>query len=139
MTDVISSRTPEGVPNHCPICQNLVCIEPSQPSGDAPCPNCVTLLWFHESSAGMQIHEAMLADATRQRLLELFGGQLGIDRKEITDTAFIDDLGADSLDTVELVMELEEEFDLNITDEEVEKINTVGDAIDYIARKKRGG
>src|SRR5687768_12365982 len=98
MTDVISSRTPEGVPNRCPVCQNLVCIEPSQPSGDAPCPNCGALLWFHESSTGMQIHEAILADATRQRLLEHFGGQLGIDKKEITDTAFIDDLGADSLD-----------------------------------------
>ncbi len=59
--------------------------------------------------------------------------QLGVDEEEVTTQAsFVDDLGADSLDIVELVMALEEEFDLEIPDEDAEKIVTVGDAVNYI-------
>ena len=59
--------------------------------------------------------------------------QLGVDESEVTPEAhFIDDLGADSLDTVELVMALEEEFSVEISDEDAEKIQTVGDVIKYI-------
>ncbi len=59
--------------------------------------------------------------------------QLGVEESEVTKEAhFIDDLGADSLDTVELVMALEEEFGIEISDEDAEKIQTVGDAIKYI-------
>ncbi|NLN41739.1 MAG: acyl carrier protein [Clostridiales bacterium] len=59
--------------------------------------------------------------------------QLGIEVDEITmESSFIDDLGADSLDIVELIMALEEEFDMEIPDEDAEKISTVGDVIDYI-------
>lgn len=59
--------------------------------------------------------------------------QLGVEEKEVTNAAsFVDDLGADSLDTVELVMALEEEFDTEIPDEEAEKITTVQLAIDYV-------
>jgi len=59
--------------------------------------------------------------------------QLGVDAEEVVATAsFVDDLGADSLDTVELVMALEEEFHLEISDEDAEKIATVGDAVKYI-------
>jgi acyl carrier protein len=59
--------------------------------------------------------------------------QLGVDAEEVVPTAsFVDDLGADSLDTVELVMALEEEFHLEISDEDAEKIATVGDAVKYI-------
>jgi acyl carrier protein len=59
--------------------------------------------------------------------------QLGVGEDEVnTGSSFVDDLGADSLDTVELVMALEEEFDLEIADEEAEKISTVQEAIDYI-------
>lgn len=62
--------------------------------------------------------------------------QLGVNAEEVTrDASFIDDLGADSLDTVELVMAFEEEFDAEIPDEEAEKLKTVGDAIDYIEKK----
>ena len=63
--------------------------------------------------------------------------QLGVDENEVTtDAHFIDDLGADSLDTVELVMALEEEFGIEISDEEAEKIQTVGDVVKYIEKVK---
>lgn len=64
--------------------------------------------------------------------------KLGVDENEVTPTAeFTKDLGADSLDTVELIMEFEKEFDLKIPDEEAEKIATVGDAIFYIENAKK--
>jgi len=59
--------------------------------------------------------------------------QMGVSQEQVTpETSFVNDLGADSLDTVELVMEFEDAFDLNISDEEAEKIQTVGDALKYI-------
>lgn len=68
-----------------------------------------------------------------KRVKEIVAEQLGVDEGQVTNEAsFMDDLGADSLDTVELVMALEEEFDIEISDENAEKIQTVQDAIDYI-------
>ena len=68
-----------------------------------------------------------------QRVRKIVSEQLGTDEDQIkNESSFIDDLGADSLDTVELVMALEEEFDTEIPDEEAEKITTVQQAIDYI-------
>ena len=68
-----------------------------------------------------------------QRVKKIVAEQLGVNEAEIkNESSFVDDLGADSLDTVELVMEFEEEFDITIPDEEAEKIQTVGQAIDYI-------
>jgi acyl carrier protein len=67
------------------------------------------------------------------KVIEIVSEQMGVDKTEITrETSFINDLNADSLDTVELVMEFEDEFDMSIPDEEAEKIQTVGAAIDYI-------
>jgi acyl carrier protein len=67
------------------------------------------------------------------KVIEIISEQMGADKSEITrETSFINDLNADSLDTVELVMEFEDEFDMSIPDEEAEKIQTVGAAIDYI-------
>lgn len=73
-------------------------------------------------------------EAIFERVKEVIGEQLGIDDIEtITmETTFIDDLGADSLDIVELIMALEEEFDLEIPESEAEKISSVGDAVEYI-------
>ena len=68
-----------------------------------------------------------------EKIQEIIVDQLGVDEKAITlQTSFTDDLGADSLDLVELIMALEEEFDMEIPDEEAEKIVTVKDAVDYI-------
>ncbi len=68
-----------------------------------------------------------------KRVKEIGAEQLGVDESQVTNEAsFMDDLGADSLDTVELVMALEEEFDIEISDESAEKIQTVQDAIDYL-------
>ena len=70
-----------------------------------------------------------VADKVKSIIVE----QLGVDEEEVTpDASFVDDLGADSLDTVELVMALEEEFETEIPDEEAEKITTVQQAVDYI-------
>ena len=72
-----------------------------------------------------------------ERVKNLVISQLGVDAEKVTiDSSFIDDLGADSLDTVELVMALEEEFGLEIPDEEAEKIVSVGDAVKYIESHK---
>ena len=74
------------------------------------------------------------AQAIESKVIEIISEQMGVDKSEITrETSFINDLNADSLDTVELVMEFEDEFDMSIPDEEAEKIQTVGAAIDYIA------
>ncbi len=68
-----------------------------------------------------------------ERVKEIIIKQVGGDKKQVTnETSFVNDLGADSLDTVELVMEFEDAFDMNIPDEDAEKIQTVGDAIKYI-------
>lgn len=73
------------------------------------------------------------------RVKEIIAEQLGVDGDQVTDNAsFTDDLGADSLDTVELVMALEEEFDLEIPDEDAEKITRVKDAVEYIESHAKG-
>lgn len=71
----------------------------------------------------------------QEKVIEIVSEQMGVDKAEVTpETSFINDLNADSLDTVELVMEFEDEFDMSIPDEEAEKIQTVGAAIDYITQ-----
>ena len=73
---------------------------------------------------------------TADKIKDIIAEQLGVKKEEVTDEAkFIDDLGADSLDTVELVMALEEEFGIEIPDEDAEKMGTVGEAIKYIDQK----
>lgn len=85
----------------------------------------------------MSAHEVDV-EAVKKRVIEIIGEQMGADKSEITrDTSFINDLNADSLDTVELVMEFEDEFDMSIPDEEAEKIQTVGAAVDYIVNIAR--
>jgi acyl carrier protein len=74
--------------------------------------------------------------ALEQRITDIIVEQLGISREEVVpEASFIDDLGADSLDIVELVMALEEEFDVEIPDDDAEKIQTIGEAISYLKEK----
>ena len=77
-----------------------------------------------------------MAKPVEERVKEIICEQLGVEEDEVTLTAkFIEDLGADSLDTVELVMAFEEEFDIEIPDEDAEKLTTVGEAIAYLKGK----
>jgi acyl carrier protein len=75
-----------------------------------------------------------------QRVRDIIEKELGVEREKLTDDAsFIEDLGADSLDIVELVMEFEKEFNIDIPDEDAEKLRTVGDAIGYLNQKVGSG
>ncbi len=73
------------------------------------------------------------------KIKDIIDEELGVERDKVTDDAsFMEDLGADSLDTVELVMAFEKEFDVDIPDEDAEKIRTVGDALKYLDEKAGG-
>jgi acyl carrier protein len=120
----IASRTPEGWPNRCPICGADVWIDPSQPPGDAPCPKCGQLLWFDDAD-------------NRRRILELIAARLSLKPNEIDLDSPLPDFGADSLDIVELIMDLEEEFDATIPDEAVDNIRTVRDLVEWLIRRTR--
>jgi acyl carrier protein len=120
----IASRTPEGWPNRCPICGADVWIDPSQPPGDAPCPKCGQLLWFDDAD-------------NRRRILELIAARLNLNPNEIDLDSPLPDYGADSLDVVELILELEEQFDATIPDEAADKIRTVRDLIEWLMRRTR--
>lgn len=75
-------------------------------------------------------------DEIFEKVCSIVSEQMGVDKAEIKpETSFVNDLNADSLDTVELVMELEDEFDMNIPDEEAEKLQTVGAAVDFIEKQ----
>tara|TARA_Y100000588_G_C14106364_1_gene861036 strand:- start:91 stop:333 length:243 start_codon:yes stop_codon:yes gene_type:complete len=77
--------------------------------------------------------------AVEDKVKSIIVDQLGVDEEEVTpDASFVDDLGADSLDTVELVMALEEEFGLEIPDEDAEKITRVREAVEYIQANAKG-
>jgi acyl carrier protein len=77
-----------------------------------------------------------LVPSTEERVINLVCDRIGVNRDQVTrSTSFIEDVGADSLDIVELVMELEEEFEITIPDDQAEKIRTVGEAVDYIERE----
>jgi len=77
-----------------------------------------------------------MSEDVAQKVKQIIVNKLGVEESQITDTAsFTNDLGADSLDTVELVMEFEKAFSLTIADEDAEKIGTVGDAVRYITEK----
>jgi acyl carrier protein len=79
-----------------------------------------------------------MADSIEEKVKQIIVEELGVDEAEVVPSArFIDDLGADSLDTVELVMRFEEEFGIEIPDEEAEKIQAVKDAVDYIEKHKK--
>ena len=138
MPDTISSRTPEGRPNRCPVCDGEICVEPSLPPGDAPCPQCGTLLWFFDSPEGCRCYEASLVESIRSRLAAFVGDKLGVRSAAATHSqaSLEEPFGDDSLDMVEFVMVLEEEFHVTISPDEAAQIKTVADAVEFIARRK---
>ena len=78
-----------------------------------------------------------MANDLEAQIKSIIVEKLGVEESDITpEASFTNDLGADSLDTVELIMEFEKEFDVTIPDEDAEKIGTVGDAVDYVTEKK---
>ena len=80
-----------------------------------------------------------MSEPTEGRVREIIINELGVEPEKVTDEAsFVEDLGADSLDTVELVMAFEEEFGIDIPDEDAEQMRTVGDAIKYVQDKSEG-
>jgi len=82
------------------------------------------------------VEEQRNSKKIEERVIEIVVENLGVNKEQVTrNTSFIEDVGADSLDIVELVMELEEEFEITIPDEQAEKIKTVGEAIDYIEKE----
>ena len=81
-----------------------------------------------------------MSEPTEARVREIIVNELGVEAEKVTDEAsFVEDLGADSLDTVELVMAFEEEFGVDIPDEDAEQMRTVGDAIGYLKERSAGG
>jgi acyl carrier protein len=88
--------------------------------------------WLSET----QNRGEMMADSTEDKVKEIIINELGVEPEKVTaEASFVEDLGADSLDTVELVMAFEEEFGLEIPDEDAENLQTVGDAIRYLREK----
>ena len=79
-----------------------------------------------------------MAEALEEKVKDIIAKELGVEKEKLTDDAsFMEDLGADSLDTVELVMEFEKEFNIDIPDEDAEKMRTVGDALSYLREKTK--
>jgi len=80
-----------------------------------------------------------MADSIEARVKEIIVNELGVESEKVTDDAsFVEDLGADSLDTVELVMAFEEEFGIDIPDEDAEQMRTVGEAVSYLKKNAEG-
>lgn len=111
----IASRTPEGDPHQCPICGEFSALEPSFPGGDSCCPTCGQLLWWFRDNYD----------------------RLGFDSPERVTLDRSLFLAEDSLDVVEIVMELEEKFDVSIRDEDASKFRTIADAVRYIRFHRR--
>src|SRR5262249_9054617 len=110
----------------------------------APASDRRTSIWvrpdFRVAAKFSAARQEKLMAAVDEKVKQIIIEQLGVDEAEVTPSAsFVDDLGADSLDTVELVMAFEEAFEIEIPDEDAEKIRTVQDAIDYIGKHAKGG
>lgn len=117
----VSSRTPEGFPSHCPLCGARVSIELSDPAGDAPCPKCGSLLRL----------SAHFIDALTKHAFDLFGSA----PDQITTKTSFKDFNVDSLEFVELVMALEDKYDIQIPDKDFNQIQTLGDLMRFMKFK----
>lgn len=118
----VSSRTPEGVPNHCPLCRAEICIEPAEPTGDAPCPRCGSLLWFVAWDAQRFWYERGALPAELRGRLETLMAKW--------------EPGADSLDRIEFIMELEDALNLSIPDRIAERFSSPDDLIRWLIQRQ---
>ncbi|MBX4200514.1 acyl carrier protein [Candidatus Parcubacteria bacterium] len=83
------------------------------------------------------VAQPVTSSSVEERVIDIVCENLGVNKEQVTrQTAFVEDIGADSLDIVELVMELEEQFEITIPDDQAEQIKTVGEAIDYVEREQ---
>jgi acyl carrier protein len=114
----ISSRTPEGLPSECPLCGAATNIEYSNQGRDAPCPACGYLL---------QKSQALL-----ERLGAKYAKRTGTSASPLSASAQIQEVAGSSLETAELLMELEDELHISIPDEVAERIGTAGDLVRYL-------
>jgi acyl carrier protein len=137
MAEIVSSHTPEDAPNWCPLCRAAIRIEPSSGTLDAPCPACGALLWFLPTSQGPVIYSAVTASAVFDRARDIFAENLGINVDALDAGTFTREIDADSLNVVELVMAIEEEFHITMRDEDASQIKTIGDAIRYLIERLR--
>ena len=130
----IASRTPEGYPARCPVCAKVICLEPSDPVGDAPCPYCGVLLWFVHLPRETRYYEFdALPEATRIRIAE-FVHKWFVRRGKSGWSS----LGFDSLDVAELLLDIEDEFGAHVTFEEAMNWHSPGDLIDFLIHACEG-
>lgn len=110
----ISSRTPEGEPGQCPVCQAHVVIEPSIVIGDAPCPKCGHLLWFFHTPEQVRVFNTSQTQTKRFRLVKHVADQLGISPTQLLASEDLcEELAIDSLEMMELMIEAEEELEID--------------------------
>lgn len=109
-----SGLLPDGFSGRCPICQAIVSAEPSEPAGDAPCPKCGHLIWWFKN-----------------KLSPLAGRNVSSNLQK-PDERYLRDLAAESLDVVELIMEIEDEFGITISDDDYDGFRTLGDVIRFL-------
>jgi acyl carrier protein len=134
----LPTPTPSGVPNCCPFCGVLLA-DPPERSSHTACVSCGVRLWFTRSPSGTWFHDPVRVAPIRERVIRVVCENLGVNPEKITDaTSFTEDIRADTLDLVEMVMELETEFGMTIADPDAERMITVGDVVSYFVRHSEG-
>jgi acyl carrier protein len=128
----ISSRTPEGVPGNCPLCDAVICLEPSGPVGDAPCPYCGSLLWFVRLAGQVQYYPLDEIPATKRQ--KIYNAIAGWAAESGFDLTAIHEL--DSFDLAQLFLQVESELGVTISEKAARKMRTLGDVIDYLVRDR---
>jgi acyl carrier protein len=123
-----SSRTPEGVPGNCPVCDAVLCLEPVAAVGGAPCPYCDRPLWFVHFAGHMLFYpEEAVSEVRRQRFAAAF---MQVGQKQGLDLRMQDEL--DSLDLIDIFRELERAMGVHISEKTARQIRNVRDLIDLL-------
>jgi acyl carrier protein len=129
------SRRPEGLPAQCPVCAAIICLEPSGPEGDAPCPYCGEMLWFLRVANSIRYYPRNeLSPETRQRFTAFLARWFHHKDAE-EGVTWLDSLALDSLDVAEFLTELEGTFHVRIPELEARRWRSAGDLIDYVVQK----